>query len=415
MSTLNDVGWWERFRSLWRGGGHSRLDKGETTQPFTSGGTPGGNSISANNALKLATVWACVRLRSETIASLPLHLRDENKDLAKDHPLYHILHDNPNSDMTASEFWEAMIASLDLWGNAYALIHRNVVKTVVALDILDPEAMSVSRSKTGEIQYKYDKKGEDGGIYAEDDILHIKGFTVDGLVGLSPIRYQADVIGAQIDANSAANAEFKNNLKAGGFLKTGSTALKKEQRESLRDNLAMFGRPENAGKWMVLEAGMEPASAAHIRINPQDAQLLESRYFGVEEICRTFKTPPQLIYHLDKASSWASSLEQMNLGYLTYSLRPTLVRIEQTISRKLLTAEERKKYRPKFSVEGLLRADSQGRASYYSTMLQNGVLTRNEVRELEDQPAYKGADQLTVQLNLTPIESLGKTDEPIKD
>lgn len=415
MSTLNDSNWWSRFRNAWRTGGESRLDKGDTSLPFTSGSTPGGNSISAENALKLATVWACVRLRSETIASLPFHLRDEDKELAKDHPLYRILHDQPNADMTASEFWEAMIASLDLWGNAYALIHRNGSKTVVSLDILDPESMSVSRSKTGEIQYKYDKKGEDGGKYHEDDILHIKGFTIDGLVGLSPIRYQADVVGAQIDANNAANAEFKNNLKAGGFLKTGEKVLNTEQRDRLRDNLATFGKTENAGKWMVLEGGMEPASASHIRINPQDAQLLESRYFGVEEICRTFKTPPQLIYHMDKASSWASSLEQMNLGYLTYSLTPTLVRIEQTVSRKLLTPEERKKYTPKFAVEGLLRADSAGRASYYSTMTQNGIMTRNEVRALEDFPAHAGADQLTVQLNLTPIELLGKNNEQTKD
>ncbi len=410
MSTLNDTNWWTRFKNAWRGGGSSRLDKGEKAIPFSSDSTASGSSVNAHSALKLATVWACVRLRSETIASLPFHLRDENKEIATDHPLYRILHEQPNADMTASEFWESMIASLDLWGNAYALITRNSTKTVVSLDVLDPEVMTVSRSKTGEIRYFYDKKGEDGGDYHEDDILHIKGFTLDGLVGLSPIKYQAQVMGAQIDANNAANQEFKNNLKAGGFLKTGERVLNAEQRKALRDNLAMFGQPENAGKWMVLEAGMEPASATSIRMNPQDAQLLESRYFGVEEICRTFKTPPQLIYHMDKASSWASSLEQMNLGYLTYSLRPTLVRIEQTVARKLLSVEERAKYRPKFAVEGLLRADSAGRANFYSQLLQNGVMTRNEVRALEDLPKHSGADQLTVQLNLTPIDQLGTKD-----
>lgn len=410
MSTLNDTNWWTRFKNAWRGGGSSRLDKGEKAIPFSSDSTASGSSVNAHSALKLATVWACVRLRSETIASLPFHLRDENKEIATNHPLYRILHEQPNADMTASEFWESMIASLDLWGNAYALITRNSTKTVVSLDVLDPEVMTVSRSKNGEIRYFYDKKGEDGGDYHEDDILHIKGFTLDGLVGLSPIKYQAQVMGAQIDANNAANQEFKNNLKAGGFLKTGERVLNAEQRKVLRDNLAMFGQPENAGKWMVLEAGMEPASATSIRMNPQDAQLLESRYFGVEEICRTFKTPPQLIYHMDKASSWASSLEQMNLGYLTYSLRPTLVRIEQTVARKLLSVEERAKYRPKFAVEGLLRADSAGRANFYSQLLQNGVMTRNEVRALEDLPKHSGADQLTVQLNLTPIDQLGIKD-----
>lgn len=417
MASLQDVNWWKRFKSRWYlGSAGRRLDKGTESTPVTSNGSESNTVVNAETALKLSTVWACVRLRSETIASLPLHLRDDNKEIAKNHSLYRILHDSPNADMTASEFWEAMVASLDLWGNAYALIHRTKdKKTVVALDILDPEAMTVSRSKSGEIKYFYDKKGEDGGDYPEDEILHIKGFTLDGLVGLSPIRYQAQTMGAQMDANAAATSEFQNNLKAGGFLKTGDKQLTKEQRALLRQNLAEFGLPENAGKWMVLESGMEPASAASIRINPKDAQLLESRYFGIEEICRTFKVPPQLIYHTDKASSWASSLEQMNLGFLSYSLHPVLVRIEQTITKKLLNPADRLKYKPKFSVEGLLRADSNGRANYYSQMLQNGVMTRNEVRALEDLPSHTGADQLTVQLNLTPIELLGKTNDRPKD
>lgn len=416
MSTLNDINWWTRFRGAWRAGGNNtRLDKGATAIPFTGDSTAGGNSITPDKALKLATVWACVRLRSETIASLPFHLRDDNKDLAKDHPLYRILHDQPNADMTASEFWEAMVASQELDGNGYALIRRNAVKVVSALELLDPESMHVSRSTTGEIKYTYKKGTKNEVVYSEDEILHLKGFSLDGLVGLSAIRYQSDVIGGQIDANNAANSEFKNNLKAGGFLKTGEKVLNSEQREALRKNLATFGEPQNAGKWMVLEAGMEPASASNIRISAQDAQLLENRYFGIEEICRTFKTPPQLIYHTDKASSWASSLEQMNLGYLTYGLRPTLVRIEQMVSRKLLTPEERKKYTPKFAVEGLLRSDSAGRSNFYSQLLQNGVMTRNEVRALEDLPAHAGADQLTVQLNLTPIELLGKNNEQTKN
>lgn len=416
MSTLNDSNWWSRFRGSWRGGGNdTRLDKDGTASPFVGDSTAGGNSITPDKALKLATVWACVRLRSETIASLPFHLRDDNKDLAKGHPLYRILHDQPNADMTASEFWEAMVASQELDGNAYALIRRNALKTVVALEFLDPESMYVSRSKTGEIKYTYKKGSKNEEVYNDEDILHLKGFSLDGLVGLSAIKYQSAVIGGQIDANKAANSEFKNNLKAGGFLKTGEKTLNTEQRDRLRKNLATFGEAQNAGKWMVLEAGMEPASASSIRISAQDAQLLENRRFGIEEICRTFKTPPQLIYHMEKASSWASSLEQMNLGYLTYGLRPTLVRIEQMVTRKLLTPEERKKYKPKFAVEGLLRADSAGRSSFYSQLLQNGVMTRNEVRALEDLPAHSGADQLTVQLNLTPIELLGKNNEQTKD
>ena len=146
-------------------------------------------------------------------------------------------------------------------------------------------------------------------------------------------------------------------------------------------------------------------------INPQDAQLLESRYFGIEEICRAFGVPPQLIHSTDKSSSWASSAEQINQNFLTYSLGPTLKRIEQTIARKLLSPEEREEYYPIFSVEGLLRADSAGRASFYTALLQNGVMTRNEVRALENLPSIDGADQLTVQLNLTSIDKVGKDND----
>ncbi len=251
------------------------------------------------------------------------------------------------------------------------------------------------------------KVGED--IFGAEDVLHIKGFTMDGLVGLSPIRYQAGVMGAQIDANNAASHTFGNNLKAGGFLQT-DNILNSEQRQKLRGNLEYFSKPENAGKYMVLEAGMSVSSSG-VKMNPSDAQLLETRYFGIEEICRAFGVPPQLIGHTDKASSWASSLEGMNLGFLTYSLRPTLERIEQAIRKKLLSPSERSQYSPKFSVEGLLRADSQGRANFYTTMLQNGVMTRNEVRALEDLPPMAGGDSLTVQLNLTPLEKLGQDHE----
>lgn len=380
------------------------LFKPKAPQPLPLVGvTPNGAVVASDNALKLSAVWACVRLRSQTIAALPLHLYDDDNNIAKSHPLYKILHDSPNADMTASEFMECMVASLDLWGNAYALIVKKGAR-IISLDVLNPQMMSVSRGDDGELVYRY------GAIkYNESEILHIKGFTIDGVSGLSPLKYQAQVMGYQIDANEAANFEFKNKLKAGGFIKTGGI-LTDEQRERLRDGLSKFSLPENSQKYMVLEAGMEVQSASALRLNPHDAQLLESRYFGIEEICRTFGVPPQLIYHTDKASSWASSLEGMNLGFLTYSLRPILVRIEQAIVKKLLAPHEKEKYKAKFSVEGLLRTDTQSRANFYSQMLQNGVMSRNEVRALENLPPVDGADDLTIQLNLTSVQKLGAQD-----
>lgn len=388
--------------------GRSRLDKGQIAEPFVGTTSASGNAINADAALKLSAVWACVRLRSQVIGSLPLHLYGKDKKTASDHPIYRLLHDSPNADMTASDFWEAMVASLDLWGNAYALIVRHKkTNHVIALDVLNPENVRVSRGKDGLITYICQENGKYT-RYVADQILHVKGFSLDGLVGLSPIGYQSSVIGLQTDANNATAHEFKNSLKAGGFLKTGNGMLTDEQRERLRKGLTEFGKPENAGKYMVLEAGMDVAGGHSLRMNPQDAQLLESRYFGIEEICRTFGVPPQLIYHTDKASSWASSLENMNLGFLMYSLRPVLVKIEQAIVKKLLTTTERQQYKPRWSVEGLLRADSQGRSQFYTSALQNGWMTRNEVRELEDMPPLDGGDTLTVQTNLTHLQDLGK-------
>lgn len=389
----------------WFGG--NRLNKDSTATPFLGTTTASGAVINADTALKLSAVWACVRLRSQVIASLPLHLYDNQKKVAVNHPLYRILHNSPNRDMTASEFWESMVASLDLWGNAYAFVSKNArTGQVISIEPLNPEFMQVIRDKNGVITYRYQENGKII-YYIDDEILHIKGFSLDGFVGLSPIQYQSQVIGHQTDANNASNHEFKNNLKAGGIL-TSPKILTGEQRETLRGKLFEFSKPENAGRFLVLEDGMNVGGTG-VRINPQDAQLLESRYFGIEEICRIFSVPPQLIYHTDKASSWASSLENMNLGFLMYSLRPILVRIEQTIVKKLLTPAERGKYKPRFSVEGLLRADSQGRTAFYTSALQNGWLTRNEVRELEDLPPLAGGDSLTVQLNLTTLENLGKT------
>lgn len=393
------MNFWTRFIG-WLSGG--RLKKGGQSGNDFGTTSAGGNAVNSETALKLSAVWSCVRLRSQTIASLPLHLMDNDSQTAKSHPLYRLLHDSPNADMTASEFWEAMIASLDLWGNAYAHIVKNGSR-IVALYVLDPQTMTVKRSLNGVITY-FDGKT----TYTDDEILHIKGFTLDGLIGLSPLRYQAGVMASQIDANATADDSFRGGLRVGGFLKTGEKVLSEEQRTKLRSRIDEFKKPENAGSFLVLEAGMDVVNANTIKMNPVDAQLLETRYFGTEEICRSFNVPPQLIYHTNKSSSWASSAEQINLAFLTYSLRPTLVRIEQAISKKLLSPTERDKYKPKFSVEGLLRADSMGRAAFYTSALQNGWLTRNEVRALEDLPKINGADGLTVQLNLTDLAKLNE-------
>ena len=411
MSDLQDTGFWSRFWS--RLTGRTQLKKGDTSYPFDSYLSSGGAVVSPETALKLSAVWACVKLRAETISTLPLHLYDSNKKIAKDHGLYRVLHDSPNADMCASEFWQIQSACLDLWGNAYSYITRRNDRSVISLEPLFPSEMVKKRLKDGGFEYHYTENGKVK-IYTDDEILHFKGFTLDGYVGLSAIQFFAQTIGMQFDANNQAQDWFKNGLKVGGFLETGEQTLTGEQRTRMRNHLAEFSKPENSGKYMILEAGMKLASASAIRINPVDAQLLESRYFGIEEICRAFGVPPQLIGHTNKASSWASSLEQTNQGFLTYSLNPQLVRYEQTISRKLLLPQDKYKYRPKFAVDGLLRANNTARADFYVKMTQNGLYTRNEVRELEDMPRAEDptADQLMVQMQMVSLgQEQGKTSE----
>ncbi|AVL70860.1 phage portal protein [Oligella urethralis] len=403
--TLNDAGWWQRFWSR-VAGRRPKLDPGSRVEPFSSYRSRAGSVVDVDTALKIASVWACVRLKAQTISSLPLHLRDQDNKIAHGHNIYRLLHKAPNADMGPSEFKEVISSSLDLWGNFYAQIVRSGSR-IISLEILSAEEMTVERTKSGVIRYVY-KEDE---IFSEADILHIRGFTLDGLVGLSPIQYAAQTLGAQMDANNAADREFASGLKTGLVIESGERILQPEQRERLRRNLREYSLPEKTNEPIVLEAGQKISNINGLKMNPADAQLLESRYFGIEEICRAFGVPPQLIGHTDKASSWASSLEQTNMGFLTYGLQPMLVRIEQTMQRKLLIPSERDLYTAKFSVEGLLRSDSQSRASFYASMLQNGVMTRNEVRALENLPSVDGADDLTIQLNLTPVDKVGKEDE----
>lgn len=398
----NDTGFWSRFWSRIRGG-RGRLPDGGKSKSFDSHVSSSGSTVTVTSSMKLSAVWACVRLRSQTIGTLPLHLK-EGYGLAKDHSLYDLLHSLPNSDVIAAKFWEAVVANIDLWGNAYIKIGR-IGGEVTSLTLLDADKMEVSRAGHKR-SYKYNDKD-----IPSKDVMHVLGQTLDGYIGLSAIEYFAETIGYQNDANRAASTEFKNGMKAGGFIDSGQQTLQPEQRDKMREHLSDFSRPDNSGKWMVLEAGMKPVSMTGLSLKPSDAQLLESRAFGIEEICRAFLVPPSLIGHTDKASSWASSLENTNLGFLTYSLRPVLVSIEQEIKRCLFSAGDRQRYTVKFSVEGLLRADSKTRSDYLTSATNSGRMTQNEARALDDLPPKDGGDVLRMQMQ---YQDTGKENEDEK-
>lgn len=366
-----------------------------------------GQSISHESALQLSAVWACARLISETISTLPLSMYERTttgKRVARDHPLQMVIHDQPNPDSTASVFWESTIAAMLLRGNAHAekMVAGN---RIVGLVFLDPRRLNISKNSAGSNEYRYTQSNGRQRTIPPERIWAVPGFSLDGKCGVSVISYGAQVFGAAQAADHAASKTFANGLMQTVYFKM-ERVLTKEQRAEFRTNLQEISGAINAGKSPLLEGGM---AADTLGINPSDAQLLESRGFSVEEICRWFRVPPFMVGHSEKSTSWGTGIEQQMIGFLTFTLAPWLRRIEQAISKDLLTPAERQRFYPKFSVEGLLRADSAGRSAFYTAMVNNGVLTRDEVRELEDrEPMGGNAAVLTVQSAMTTLDGIGQ-------
>jgi HK97 family phage portal protein len=366
------------------------------------GTSSSGKVVTADKVIRLSAVWACVRLLSESISTLPLKIYERQPDgsrkLAQGNQAYQILCRRPNAEMTPSRFMLMVVASICLRGNAF-IEKLYIGKKLVSLVPLLPQNMVVKRLENKQLEYTYTEDGKQR-VIPVNRMMHIRGFGMDGVCGMMPTMAGVDVFGAAMSVDEAAAKIFENGLQSTGFLSS-KTALNKEQRERLRQNLKQFMGSRNAGKLMVLENEL---SYQNVTMNPEAAQLLESRSFSIEEICRWFRVPPYMVGHTTKQSSWASSLEGMNLLFLTHTLRPLLVNIEQEIGRCLLDGDE--DLFAEFSVEGLLRADSAGRAAYYTSALQNGWMSRNDVRRLENLPPIEGGDIHTVQLNLTPLEDL---------
>ncbi|TKV19548.1 phage portal protein [Citrobacter sp. wls613] len=366
------------------------------------GTSSSGKVVTADKAIALSAVWACVRLLSESVSTLPMKVYqrepDGSRKLAQNHPAYQLLCRRPNTEMTPSRFMLMVVASVCLRGNAF-VEKKMIGNKLVSLVPLLPQCMVVKRLDSGELEYTFTEKGVKRVIPVKN-MMHIRGFGLDGVCGMMPMSVGRDVFGAAMAVEESAAKIFENGLQSSGYFAS-KNVLTKEQRERLRKNLTAFAGSKNAGKSMVLEADL---TYQNITMNPEAAQMLQSRSFSIEEICRWFRVPPFMVGHIDKQSSWASSVEGMNLLFLTNTLRPLLVNIEQEIARCLLNGDE--DLFAEFSVEGLLRADSAGRSAYYTTALQNGWMSRNDVRRLENLPPIEGGDIYTVQLNLTPLEDL---------
>lgn len=374
--------------------------------------SPSGKIVTVDTALQLAAVWACVQLISQTIATLPFMVfaqdGEGNRTVAADHPLYTLLHDQPNADMTSVEFWEAMIACVLLWGNAYARMDKNAVGDVISLTPMPPDRMNVRRLDDGSLLYTFSPFAGPLEEFTEDQLFHIKGWSLTGMLGLSPIGYASASLGTAQAADEAAGKFFANGLNASGFIETGGNAvLKPEQRDRFKAELSNFTGSSNSSKVMLLEGGFKYSA---LSLSPNDAQLLATREFSVDEICRWFRVPAWMIGHMTKTTSWGTGLEQQNIGFLIYTLRPWLSRVEQRVKMSLIKPADRGRVLAEFNVDGLLRGDSAARAALYASASQNGWQTRREIRRRENLSAYtgEGDDKLTVQSNLIPLDALGK-------
>lgn len=370
-----------------------------------------GECISADTILQFSTAWRCCQIISQTTAMLPrkLYRKDDGgKRVEVVDDLSIVICKRPNSMMSGRKFWEMMLMCLCLWGNAYAKILR-IGDRVVGLEPLLPGCMSVVIDGK-DLKFVYTDKGKEV-VYRQSDIFHLKGLTVDGIVGLSPISYAKQAMGLAIAADKAASGAFKNGMRPAGGLSV-SNFLTKEQRQDVKDNIvAPFAGAMSSGKTMVLEGGMK---WEQISFNPIDAELLGTRKFQQETIAGWYGVPAWLAGISNSGTSnFGTGLEQQNLGFLTYTLSSYIDEIESAVDNQLLTPAQRAKgIYLEHSLEGLLRADSAGRAAYYSTMTQNGIMTRNEGRAKENLEPMPGGDVLTVQSNLVPLDMLGKTNTP---
>lgn len=366
-----------------------------------------GENVTTASVLGLSAAWACVNLLAGSIGSLPLNVYRNNSKgervLATDHPLYRLLHDSPNADQTALDFWEFESASVELRGNAYARIDRSGQR-VVALTPVNPEAMNVRRLSSGDLEYRWTEEGTSY-VTNQDGVLHIRGFGGSALGGLSTLTYARNSFGLAIAIDRAAGATFANGLRPSGAL-TFEKFLTEAQRSVVEQKLIeKFAGAMNVGRPFVLEGG---SKWEQLTINPDDAQMLQSRGFGVEDVCRWFGVPPFMIGHTEKSTSWGTGLEQQVLAFVKFTLRRRLKRIEMAIGKQLLTPSDRaNRVTVEFNLEGLLRGDSAARSAFYTKMLNAGVMTINEVRRLENLPPVEGGDVPRMQMQNVPITQAG--------
>lgn len=388
---------------------------------FLFGRTTSGKPVNERTAMQTTAVYACVRILAEAVASLPLHVYeyqdDGGKKLVHDHPLYYLLHDEPNPEMTSFVFRETLMSHLLIWGNAYAQIIRDGAGRVLGLYPLLPDKMEVQRDDKGNIYYVYFRNSDENPMFKEygniklkaEDVFHIPGLGFDGLIGYSPIAMAKNAVGMTLACEEYGASFFANGANPGGVLEhPGVLKDPSKVRESWN---SVYRGVSNAHKIAVLEEGMK---YQQIGIPPEEAQFLETRKFQINEIARLYRIPPHMVGDLDKSSF--SNIEQQSLEFVKYTLDPWVIRWEQSLQRSLLLPGEKGKYFIKLNVDGLLRGDYQSRMNGYAVGRQNGWFSANDIREMENMnpiPDEEGGNLYLINGAMTKLADAGvfaKTD-----
>jgi HK97 family phage portal protein len=382
------------------------INGSKDVQPAGNGSKSAGMTVTTTYAMRLSAVYACVRLISQTIGTLPFRVYEElpdgNRKIAKDYPLDKLINRKPNADSTASLFWGSVVSAILLRGGAHVRVLK-VGERIVGLVFLNPDRLSSQKINGVKTWYYAEADGTTTKL-TDKNVVYFPGFSIDGVCGLSAIEYGASVFGNAMAANAAANGSFENGLQPTMYIKQ-EGIVKKEQRAEFRESMSTVLGAVNAGTPVVLEGGQ---SIGTIGINQKDAQLLESRQFSIEEICRWFGVSPHMIGH-SSTSVWGAGFEQQMIGTLTFTFAPHLTCIAQVVNCFIIPLKDQDRYYAEHVTQGLMRADSTARAAYYSQMVNNGMMTRAEVRRLENLDDKGGkSDLLTVQLALTPLDKLGE-------
>ncbi|HWW11347.1 MAG TPA: phage portal protein [Brevundimonas sp.] len=367
-----------------------------------------GKQVNLETTLQLATAWACIRLTATAVASLPLGMYERKADGGRgdrmDHDLASILIDSPNADQTGLEFWETMVAGLAARGNSCA----ERVYSGPRLTAVQPVEAKSFRDQ-GVLKYRVHDRGKSE-VLPADKIFHLKGFNFGGDDGLSPIAMGVHSLGSSMAADETSSSIFANGLQQPLFIDSGQAKLTPEQRKDLRELFTKFTGSDNSGKVMVMEAGMKPIPFS---LNPEDAQMLETKRFNVEEMCRWFGMPPIIIGHAAEGQTmWGTGVEQILLAWLTLGINPLCKRIEARIKKDLIPLGEKRRVYAEFNREGLLQMDSAAKAAFLGAMVQNGLMDRNEGRAKLNLSSRPEAGNLTAQTNLAPLDKLGGGADP---